>query len=191
MDLQAQATFCLFPTSLGTCAIAWRSNVVIATRLPGSRPDLTERILAKRSGGKKSNPPDAVLRAVEAIQSLLDGEKTDLSFIDCDMTTVGPFARRVYNATRAIPVGQTTTYGAIAEKLGDKGLSQLTGQALGRNPFPVIVPCHRVIGANGKLTGFSAPGGVNTKLKMLEIEGAAVGGHGGLFNDLPLAVRPE
>ncbi len=94
--------------------------------------------------------------------ALLEGAKTDLTGIDCDFSQVEPFAVQVYTATRAIPAGETRTYGEIALQLGDKQLAEKVGRALGRNPLPIIVPCHRVIGANGKLTGFSAYGGVDT-----------------------------
>ncbi|MEL7446853.1 MAG: MGMT family protein, partial [Pseudomonadota bacterium] len=123
--------------------------------------------------------------------ALLGGEDADLSFIACDFSTVDPFAEQVYVVTRAIPAGETLTYGDVASQLGDKLLSRRVGQALGRNPFPIIVPCHRVMGANGRLTGFSAPGGTTTKLELLEIERAASRGSDGLFADLPLAAKPQ
>ena len=123
--------------------------------------------------------------------ALLEGEKTDLADIACDFSGIEPFATKVYAATRAIPPGQTMTYGGIASKLGDKRRARDVGKALGRNPFPIIVPCHRVIGANGKLTGFSAYGGVETKLRMLEIERARIGAAPGLFDDLPPPEKPR
>ena len=123
-------------------------------------------------------------RAIESIVSLLEGEKTDLNDIVCDLSRVQPFAAKVYAETRAIPPGETLTYGEIAEKLGDKQLAQSVGGALGRNPLPIIVPCHRVLGAKGKLTGFSAHGGTDTKLKMLTIEGVSFGQNLSLFDDL-------
>ena len=117
--------------------------------------------------------------------ALLGGEKTDLTDITCDFSGVDPFAAKVYAATRAIPAGETLTYGAIALQLGDKQLARDVGRALGRNPLPIIVPCHRVIGANDKLTGFSAYGGVEIKRRMLAIEGARIGeAQGLLFGDL-------
>jgi methylated-DNA-[protein]-cysteine S-methyltransferase len=101
------------------------------------------------------------------------------------MARVSDFERQVYAIARKIPPGETLTYGDIAEKLGDKLLSRDVGQAMGKNPFPIVVPCHRVVAANGKLGGFSAAGGVDTKLKMLAIEGAAVGGQPDLFAAAP------
>jgi len=118
------------------------------------------------------------------MSALLDGEKADLAYVACDFTQTEPFAAKVYAATRAIPAGETRTYGDIALQFGDKRFAQNVGRALGLNPFPIIVPCHRVIGANAKLTGFSAYGGVETKLKMLAIERAKFGDAPGLFDNL-------
>lgn len=184
--------FSLFPTALGACGIAWSGDTVVGTNLPERSDAQTARRLAARtSGAVEAEPPPVIGRAIAAITALLDGEGTDLAFIACDFSRLDPFAARVYAATRAIPPGETRTYGAIAVQLGDRLLARQVGQTLGRNPFPIIVPCHRVMGANGRLTGFSANGGVETKLRMLAIEGARVGEAPGLFSDLPLAVRPR
>ncbi|WP_299866276.1 methylated-DNA--[protein]-cysteine S-methyltransferase [uncultured Hoeflea sp.] len=183
--------FSLFPTPLGDCGIAWCGDMVVATRLPDQSSAETSRKLAARTGGARGEPPPSIQRAIEAMTALLEGEPTDLTFIACDFGGAEPFAVEVYAATRAIPAGETSTYGAIASQLGDKQLSRSVGQALGRNPVPIIVPCHRVIGAGGKLTGFSAAGGVATKLRMLAIEGAQIGEAPGLFGDLPLATKPQ
>ena len=181
----------LFPTPLGDCGIAWRGDQIVATRLPDKDPADTKRRLAARTGGTEGDPPAAIRRAIAAMTALLEGDTVDLSPIACDFGGIDPFAVKVYAATRAIPAGETSTYGAIASELGDKRLARDVGQALGRNPLPIIVPCHRVIGSDGKLTGFSAAGGVATKLKMLAIEGAEVGDTPGLFDDLPLAAKPQ
>lgn len=181
----------LFPTTLGDCGIAWRDETVIATRLPDQSPAHTARRLAAQTGAKKGEPPTAIRRAIGLITALLEGERTDLTSIVCDFGETDPFAVKVYAATRAIPAGQTSTYGAIASQLGDSSLARQVGQALGHNPLPIIVPCHRIIGADGKLVGFSASGGVQVKLKMLDIEGAQIGSSPGLFGDLPLATRPQ
>ncbi|MCM0019240.1 MAG: methylated-DNA--[protein]-cysteine S-methyltransferase [Tagaea sp.] len=183
--------FSLFPTALGDCGIAWRGETVVATCLPGKNAAATSHRLAARSGATKGEPPPAIERAIAGIAALLDGDKTDLAFIACDFDGIEPFAAQVYALTRAIPAGTTATYGAIALRLGDKRLARRVGQALGRNPFPIVVPCHRVIGADDKLTGFSANGGTATKLKMLAIEGARIGEAPGLFGDLPAAIKPR
>ena len=183
--------FSLFPTSLGACGIAWTGEKVVATNLPEGSEAATAARLVRRAGAAKGEPPRAIREAISSMIALLDGGRTDLTFIACDFSKADPFAVQVYVAARAIPAGETSTYGAIALRLGDKLLAQKVGTALGRNPFPIIVPCHRVIGANGRLTGFSANGGVETKLRMLAIEGARVGEPPGLFGDLPLAATPR
>jgi methylated-DNA-[protein]-cysteine S-methyltransferase len=183
--------FSLFPTPLGDCGIAWSSDAVVATHLPEKTSAATAARLAARTGAIKGEPPPAIRRAIASITALLEGERTDLTFIACNFTRIDPFATKVYAAARAIPAGETLTYGVIALQLGDKQLAQDVGKALGRNPFPIIVPCHRVIGANERLTGFSANGGVKTKLRMLAIEGARIGEAPGLFDDLPLAAKPR
>lgn len=185
------ALFSLFPTPIGDCGIAWNGDTVVATGLPEKASAETAARLAARTGATVGEPPDHMRRAIRSITALLEGERTDLSFIACDFGGIDPFAREVYAATRAIPAGETLTYGDIASRLGGKLLAQRVGQVLGRNPIPIIVPCHRVIGANGRLTGFSARGGVETKLKLLAIEGASIGEPSGLFGDLPMAVKPR
>lgn len=185
-----QAAFALFPTAIGRCGIAWRGDTVVATHLPEPDEALAADRLARRAGGARAaEPPAAIARAIAAVTALLDEGRADLDFIRLDTARLPAFEAAVYARTRAIPPGETLTYGAIAAALGDKRQAQAVGQALGRNPFPIIVPCHRVMGANGRLTGFSAEGGVSTKLKMLAIEGARIGEAPGLFGALPLAVR--
>jgi methylated-DNA-[protein]-cysteine S-methyltransferase len=107
------------------------------------------------------------------------------------MARVPEFHRRVYAIAQTIPPGATMTYGEVATKLGDRMLAQQVGQALGKNPFPIIVPCHRVLAASGATGGFSAPGGITTKLRMLSIEGARTSDQPMLFDRLDLAARPR
>ncbi|MGZ2259980.1 methylated-DNA--[protein]-cysteine S-methyltransferase [Roseobacter sp. A03A-229] len=172
------AEFALFPTPIGRCGMAWSGNIVIATRLPDTQPAATSRFFANQRRAKEGSPPETIQRAIIAITALLEGDRADLSLVACDFGSVDPFAEKVYAATRTLAPGETSTSGA-----------REVGQALGRNPLPINVPCHRVLGAGGRLTGFSAPGGVELKLKMLEIEGADVGSEPGLFGDLPLSVK--
>lgn len=182
----------LFPTAIGPCGIAWRGGTIVATHLPEQTEAATLARLASRAGGGVAgDAPAEVRQAIDAITALLSGEALDLIDIRCDFGPLAPLDVRIYEATRRIPPGGTRTYGEIATELGDRALAQAVGQALGRNPFPIIVPCHRVMGANGRLTGFSANGGVETKLRMLSIEKAHLGGGRGLFDDLPLAVKPR
>jgi methylated-DNA-[protein]-cysteine S-methyltransferase len=130
-------------------------------------------LLRQHPGASLAPLPEHVRHAVERISSLLAGSADDLRDIEVDDSTCSEFARRVYAAARGVGPGQTTTYGEIASQLGAPQAAREVGQALGHNPMPIIVPCHRVLGAGGKLVGFSGPGGVQTKLRMLAIEGAA------------------
>lgn len=180
----------LFPTAIGTCGIVWEGNSVLGTSLPDAERETTERRLREKFAATKAKPPVHVREAIDAIGSLLEGESTDLSFVDCAFPDVEPLAVRIYALIRAIPPGKTSTYGAVAAQLGDPALARAVGRAMGRNPIPIIVPCHRIIGSGGKLVGFSADGGVEMKLKMLEIEGAQIGDRPSLFDDLPLAIKP-
>jgi methylated-DNA-[protein]-cysteine S-methyltransferase len=128
-------------------------------------------------------PPPAVQHAIDGIVALLAGEATDLAAVVLDMERVPAFNRRVYEVARTIAPGETLTYGDIAARLGDPGAAREVGQALGRNPFAVIVPCHRVVAAGGRTGGFSANGGVTTKLRLLEIERARLGREPTLFDE--------
>lgn len=169
-----ETRFATFPTALGACGVAWSERGVYALWLPeGSEAALKARI--KRRAHVEWPPPPHVAEAIAGIQALIAGERRDLAEIGLDMERIGAFERRVYEIARAIPPGRTLTYGEVAEMLGERNLSRAVGQALGRNPFPIVVPCHRVLAASGRTGGFSAPGGVATKLKLLEIEGALRG----------------
>ena len=176
--------FSLFHTSLGNCGIAWQNDVVVATSLPESSDALTVARLMVKVDAKAGEPPSHIQRAIALITALLEGEKVDLSGIECDFSGIDSLAKSIYDATRTIPPGETLSYGAVAAKIGNKKLAQHVGRVLGQNPLPIIVPCHRVIGVDGKLTGFSAHGGTKTKLNMLLIEGNQIGITQGLFDDL-------
>ena len=145
--------------------------------------------MRKFPAASDAEPPPVIRQAIAAIVALLAGERRDLSGIRVDLDDVPAFHRRVYEIARSIGPGATLTYGEIAARLGEPGLARDVGQALGQNPFPIVVPCHRVLAASGKLGGFSARGGVATKLRLLEIEGALAPEAPMLFEDLPRAVR--
>ena len=168
----------LFETAIGQCAIAWNDRGIIGVQLPeATTPKTLARILERFSIAHETAPPAHVRQALEGIVALLRGEDRDLSAITLDMDRVPVFNQRVYEIARTIPPGSTLSYGEIAKQLGMPEAARAVGQALGENPFPIIVPCHRVLAAGGKLGGFSANGGVETKRRLLEIEGAlAVGG---------------
>src|SRR5471032_65998 len=165
--------YCLFDTPLGTCAIAWTGAGICGTSLPeGSVPQTRARILRRHATAVESLPTAAITDVINDIVRLLSGEPLDLSHIALDESGIPELNRRVYAITRAIPPSSTRTYGDIAKELGDPMLAQQVGQALGHNPIPIITPCHRVLAANGKMGGFTAPGGTDTKRRMLLIERA-------------------
>ena len=165
--------FLLFPTSIGPCGIAWGEAGLLGVQLPEAQPEQTRTRLARRfAGASEQRPPAAVQRAADEIAALLAGEPRDLLDVELDMTGLPDFHRSVYDLARRILPGRTATYGEIAQQLGAAGNARAVGQALGRNPFPIVVPCHRVLAAGAALGGFSARGGLATKLKLLAIEGA-------------------
>lgn len=164
-------TFTLFDTAIGRCGIAWGERGVVGLQLPESREAETRALVQRRfPEAREELPPAEVQHAVEDIVALLRGELRDLSAIALDMEQVPPFNRRVYEIARTIAPGATLSYGEIATRLNEPGAARAVGQALGRNPFAIIVPCHRVLAANGKIGGFSANGGIATKLRLLSIE---------------------
>jgi methylated-DNA-[protein]-cysteine S-methyltransferase len=167
--------FTLFDTAIGRCGIAWSERGVARVTFPEKSEAATrERLLRRLPLARETAPPPAIARAIEGMVALASGEKRDLADIALDMEGVPEFERRVYEAALRIPPGETLTYGDIAIRLGDRLLARDVGQALGRNPFPIIVPCHRVLAAGNRVGGFSAPGGAGTKLRLLAIEGARV-----------------
>jgi methylated-DNA-[protein]-cysteine S-methyltransferase len=162
----------LFDTALGRCGIAWGERGIVGVQLPEAAGAERGRLLRRFPDSVEAPPPPDVQQAVLGITALLAGGSPDLDSIALDMGAVAEFDRCVYEATRRIPRGATRTYGEVAAEIGDPGAARAVGQALGRNPFPVIVPCHRVLAAAGRPGGFTAHGGVATKLRMLAIEGA-------------------
>lgn len=186
-----ETCFTLFDTAIGACAIAWGDNGVVALSLPErSEPALRTRLMRKLRQAREAPPSSEIASSIEHITRLLRGENVDLSPIRLDMTGVPDFHQQVYAIARTIPPGRTMTYGDIAARLGGPQVARAVGQALGHNPFPIVIPCHRVLAANGKAGGFSADGGVSAKMRMLTIEGAGSGDTPTLFDHLPLAVRP-
>ena len=167
--------YTLFDSTIGRCGVAWHARGIIAVQLPQQNESQTRKRILQRCGEiDDAPPPDGVQRAIDDIVALLSGDKRDLADVTLDLDGVPAFNRSVYDITRTIPPGKTLTYGDIAKTIGGLELSREVGQALGRNPYPIVVPCHRVLAAGDKPGGFSANGGVVTKLKLLEIEGAVV-----------------
>jgi methylated-DNA-[protein]-cysteine S-methyltransferase len=165
-------SFAVFETGIGTCGIAWSEDAIVGTQLPEANESATRARMKKRfPSATETTPPEPVQAAIEAIRALLRGEQYDATSLKLDMTAVPEFDRNVYEIARDVPPGTTITYGDIALRLGDKALSRAVGQALGKNPFAPLVPCHRVVSADGKMHGFSASGGTAMKLRMLQTEG--------------------
>lgn len=156
----------VFETAIGTCGVAWSEAGLAEVLLPRSRSLTGERRT------DDSDVPATVRHAIGHIMALLDGERPDLRDITLDERALDDFRRRVYAATREVGPGQIATYGEIARAVGAPGAARAVGAALGQNPYPIVVPCHRVLAADGSLHGFSAPGGITTKRRMLEIERA-------------------
>lgn len=182
----ATLAYAVFPTPLGTCGIAWGPRGLTGVQLPEADAAATRARMAQRFPGcAEAAAPAEVQTAIDAIVALLEGhptEPTDLSHLTLDMTGVPPFHQRVYELARRIPPGETLTYGELARLMGEPGAARAVGQALGANPFAPVVPCHRILAAQSGAGGFSAPGGVSTKLRMLLAERARFGGPG-LFDD--------
>jgi methylated-DNA-[protein]-cysteine S-methyltransferase len=177
--------FTVFETPIGPCGLVWNARGISGLRLPEGTAEKTRaRMRQRRPGIPESVPPPEIQRAIDRILALLRGEAVDLSDIPLDLEAAPDFHRKVYEVARTIPPGKTMTYGEIARRLGAPNESREVGQALGRNPVAIIVPCHRVLGADGKMGGFSATGGVATKRRILEIEGASAIGAGPLFERL-------
>lgn len=162
-----------FDTALGRCGVVWSRLGLVGSLLPDASP---QRLQRRHPGAVLTDElPAPVQHAVQGIRALLGGEMRDLRDVVLDERGIPAFRRQVHALTRAIPPGQTRTYGEIAAALGQPGAARAVGRAEGENPFAPIVPCHRVMGAGGEPTGFSAPGGIQTKRRLLLIEARAAG----------------
>lgn len=164
-------SFALFDTPLGICATVWKQAGIVGFALPEQSEEAIRLRLGRQFGDPQEHTPDHRAQLViEGVGALLRGERADLSAIELDMSGVPEFHRRVYVAARHIPIGVTITYGELAGRIGSPKSARAVGQALGRNPFAILVPCHRIVGATGKLVGFTAHGGTATKQRLLALE---------------------
>jgi methylated-DNA-[protein]-cysteine S-methyltransferase len=169
--------YCLFETPLGSCAIAWSegensSAAVTFLQLPEATTKRTEARIARHAGTcAASAPPRQIAAVIQRVSRHLQGDVQDFRDVAVDLDGAGPFARQVYEAARLIPAGQTTTYGELARAVSRPAAARAVGQALGRNPVALIIPCHRVLAAGGRPGGFSAHGGLTTKARLLALEG--------------------
>jgi methylated-DNA-[protein]-cysteine S-methyltransferase len=169
--------YCLFDTAIGAVGVAWSADGITRLQLPEANRSATQHRLRGRSASTaESQPPPKIVRVIDVVQHYMAGQRIDFSGIVLDLTGVGPFHRSTYEALRRVGWGETTTYGALARQTGDPGASRAVGQAMGRNPIPVIIPCHRVLASGGKPGGFSAFGGTVTKQRLLELEGVYLDG---------------
>jgi len=168
--------YLIFETASGFCGIAWTNVGITRFQLPSRNAATTERILRRRAfGAERGAPTPHVAEAVAAVKRYFDGEETDFSSFTLDLTDQDAVFQQIYAAARQVGWGRTTTYGALAKQL-DLGpeAARDVGQAMANNPVALIIPCHRVLAAGGKLGGFSAPGGSSTKARMLALEGVRV-----------------
>lgn len=175
--------YCLFGTPLGHCGIAWSERAgppaVTFLQLPEAAPERTEARIAQSSGGRPASAPPAIAEVIRRMGLHLRGEVQDFRDVAVDLEGTGLFARRVYEAAREILPGEYRTYGELARALGRPGAARAVGQALGRNPIALIIPCHRVLAAGGRPGGFSASGGRATKAQLLALEGVTFGARQG------------
>ncbi len=174
---RAVQNYHVFETGMGFCAIAWSEAGVVRFQLPARSAEAAGRLMRRRAvGAEPGAPPEDVAAVVAAAKRYFDGEETDFSHVRLDLGGEDAFFIRIYDALRRVGWGRTTTYGALAKEVGaGREAARDVGQAMARNPAPLIIPCHRVLAAGGRIGGFSAPGGSTTKIRMLELEGVRVG----------------
>jgi methylated-DNA-[protein]-cysteine S-methyltransferase len=174
----SQPQYTTFETKNGFIGLAWNQQGVCSLRLPASTQESAEAAVLERLPRARRSPPSpAIARLISDIQRYFEGEKIDFSSVPVDLGSQEPFFSRVYAEVRKLGWGETTTYGTVAKTLGaEPQAAQGVGQAMASNPVPLIVPCHRVLAAGGKLGGFSAPGGSSSKARMLVIEGVTLAG---------------
>lgn len=182
--------FALFDTVIGRCGLAWGAGGLIGVQLPEATPGAAWARLRKRfPDAVETEPPSEIETLIDRIRDLLAGGRDDLADIVLDVEGQSAFNLRVYAIARAIPPGETSTYGEVARAMGEPGAARAVGKALGENPWPIVVPCHRVLGSSGGMGGFSAPGGSTTKARLLTIEKAKTSAAPTLF-DLEFSVAP-
>ena len=170
---EATHQYCIFETASGYCGIAWTEAGITRFQLPTKAKHSTEQLLLKRvPSAMSARPPGSVAKTIEAVKRYFAGETVDFSDVVVDLSNQEEFFREIYAAARRVGWGKTTTYGTLAKELGrGHEAARDVGQAMAKNPVALIIPCHRVLAAGGKLGGFSAPGGANSKARMLELEG--------------------
>ncbi len=169
-------SYAIFETRAGFCGIAWSDNGITRFQLPTDNAAATERLLLRRmSGAKAVEPTPDIAGVIEAVRRYFEGSEVDFSDLNLDLDGQDDLFKQIYALARRLHWGQTTTYGALAKEIdADPRLARDVGQAMAKNPIPLIIPCHRVLAAGGKVGGFSAPGGAASKVRMLELEGVVM-----------------
>ena len=174
---EAAQHYHVFDTAMGFCAIAWSPAGVARFQLPTKSAEAAERLIRRRApSAEPGAPTEDVAAVVGSAQRYFAGEEMDFSNVRVDLADQVTFFAQIYDALRRVGWGRTTTYGALAKEVGaGREAARDVGEAMAKNPAPLIIPCHRVLAAGGKIGGFSAPGGSKTKVRMLELEGVRVG----------------
>lgn len=168
---------CLIDTAFGPVGLAWSEHGLLRLQLPDSDEARTRRRLAGDLDGTEADPPDWLKPTIVRLQQYFAGEKVDFTGAPLDLHGKPEFMRRLYAEMLKLGWGETITYGGLAQRVGMPGAAQSVGQTMGKNPIPIIIPCHRVLASGNTMGGFSAPGGTRTKLKLLELEGIRLGLH--------------
>jgi methylated-DNA-[protein]-cysteine S-methyltransferase len=166
--------YCLFDTAIGPCGVAWNRHGVTRLQLPEVDAGATERRLSARAEKASEATPTTIDQVIADIQGYMTGRNVDFAAVAIDLTGVGPFQRKVYEAARFVTWGQTVSYGELARQTSSPGAARAVGQALSRNPVPIIIPCHRVLAKDHRIGGFSAHGGTFAKERLLALEGVRV-----------------
>jgi methylated-DNA-[protein]-cysteine S-methyltransferase len=171
----------IFETANGFCGIAWNDAGITRVQLPARSAEAAERLMLRRAPGTEPGMPTSVVsEAVAAVKRYFERNETDFSHLKLDLSGQDEFFKRIYAAARRVKWGQTTTYGTLAKELGGgPEMARDVGEAMAKNPVPLIIPCHRVLAAGGKIGGFSAPGGAAAKMRMLSLEGVQLEEVGG------------
>jgi methylated-DNA-[protein]-cysteine S-methyltransferase len=168
--------YCLFDTAIGACGVAWSRHGVTRLQLPEADASATEKRLRASAARASQAAPAEIDQLITDIQEYMTGGSVDFAAVAVDLTDVEPFGRKVYEAARTIPWGKTVSYGELARQTGSPGAARAVGQALSRNPVPIIIPCHRILAKGHRVGGFSAHGGTFTKERLLALEGVRVDG---------------
>jgi methylated-DNA-[protein]-cysteine S-methyltransferase len=167
--------YCLFDTAIGTCGVAWSERGLTRLQLPEADRNATEkRLRANSASAGAVDPPPGIEQVISEVQRYLTGGKVDFSAVAVDLMDTNPFHRKVYEAARSIGWGHTASYGDLARQVGSPAAARAVGQALGRNPVPIVIPCHRVLASGNRVGGFSAYGGTSAKERLLALEGVRV-----------------